>query len=127
MTVRRHGRRLKGLTVLAAVSLIGATWAGPAAAWTGVVEWPTFFRTGPGRHFVVLQELARGMTVDVQSCADKWCMIQVGRVTGYLEQANLGQQPPPSLFPAPAANATGCFDSRRDGFHGGETYRYCPR
>jgi len=42
-------------------------------------------------------------------------------------QANLGQQAPPSMFAAPAANSAVCFDSRRAGYQGGDVFRYCPR
>ncbi len=101
--------------------------AGQASADTGVVTWPTFFRTGPGNHFVVLEELASGKAVEVQSCSDHWCQVQVGRVIGYVEQANLGQQAPPSMFRTPGPQSAGCFDSRRAGYQSGEVFLYCPR
>jgi len=129
MTLSRRGP-WRGSATSLAVMLMGAAWAGPATASPGVIDWPTYFRTGPSKHFVVLQELARGTVVDVQSCADQWCLVQVGRVAGYVDQANLGQQAPPSAYPAPAANATGCFDSRRAGeapYRRDEVFRYCPR
>ncbi len=121
-----YGRWKAGAARTVAI-LIAVACAGPAVAATGVVDWPTFFRTGPGKHFVVLQELARGTVVEVQSCADQWCLVQVGRVAGYVEQANLGQQAPPSVFPAPASGEPGCFDSRRAGYGRGEVLRYCPQ
>ena len=116
-----------GVPSAAAVALMMVAWAGPAAAWTGVVDWPTFFRTGPGKHFVVIQELARGSAVEVQSCSNHWCLVQIGRVAGYVDQFNLNPQAPPSVFAAPAAHAEGCFDSRRAGYQDGEMFRYCPR
>lgn len=117
----------RGAPKLAAAVLMMVAWAGSASAWTGVVDWPTFFRTGPGKQFVVLQELARGSTMEVRSCADQWCLVQIDRVVGYVDQANIGQQAPPSLLMAPAPNAAGCFDSRRAGYQDGETFQYCPR
>lgn len=109
-----------------AAFLLAGAWAVPAAAATCFVQGPSFFRTGPGTRFVVLQELSRGTMVDVQSCAEQWCRVQLGRVTGYVSQVNLGQQAPPSQFPAQPADAAGCFDARRAGHGEGEVFRYCP-
>ena len=66
-------------------------------------------------------------TCNTASCADQWCQVQVGRVAGYVDQANLGQQAPPSLLRVPATDVAGCFDSRRAGYQNGEVFRYCPR
>lgn len=109
------------------VTLLAFGLAGSASADTGVVTWPTFFRTGPGSRFVVLEELARGAAVEVGSCADHWCQVRIGRVVGYVNQANLGQQAPPSRFPPAGPQQAGCFDSRRSGYKGGEVFLYCPR
>ena len=126
MNVRRT-RRLFRCAAWLGATLVAFGSTGPALADTGVVTWPTFFRTGPGNHFVVLEELARGKAVEVRSCADQWCQVRVGRVVGYVDQANLGQQAPPSSFPPSGPLQAGCFDSRRAGYQGGEVLLYCPR
>ncbi len=117
----RSVRPLPGLWTGLAIVLMTS---GPAAATTGIVDWPTYFRTGPGRQFVVLEELSRGRTVDVLGCANQWCRVQIDRVVGYIDQANLADAAEPMLGPQPAA---GCFDSQRSGYGRGEDYRYCPR
>ena len=111
----------------AAATFLVFAWADAASADTGLVTWPTFFRTGPGNHFVVLEELARGTAVEVRSCANRWCQVQIGRAMGYVDQANLGQQAPPSMFPTPGPQQARCFDSRRAGYKNGDVFLYCPR
>lgn len=126
MSVRGRRRRF-GHAAWSAAIFLNLAAAGPAFADTGFITWPTFFRTGPGNHFVVLEELARGKSVEVRSCTDHWCQVQIGRVMGYVDQANLGQQAPPSRFPTPGAQQAGCFDSRRAGYQNGEVFLYCPK
>ena len=122
--VRRPVRQaVRIAVVLAVVGLTRAALADP-----GVVTWPTYFRTGPGDRFVVIEELATGEAVDVQSCTDHWCKVQIAGVPGYVERANLGQTAPPSMFPPPTPQQqAGCFDSRRAGYEDGDVFRYCPR
>ena len=112
-------RHVAGLAALA----VGFA-CGPAWAWSGEVAWPTFYRAGPGRAYVVLDELDRGHRVEVLSCADAWCRIQEGRSVGFVEQAALLAT---AASPARAAPLPGCFESRAEGYAGGEVYRYCPR
>jgi len=98
----------------------------PASGAEQYVTWPTYFRTGPGEHYSVLEELSRGQMVLVQSCDKQWCKVEVGHVPGYLEAANVAAASPPSSFPKPA-DPHACFDSSRAGYPGGDDLRYCPR
>ncbi len=43
-----------------------------ALAAEGRVGWPTYFRTGPGDRYCVLEELLRGTSLDVKECAGEW-------------------------------------------------------
>jgi uncharacterized protein YgiM (DUF1202 family) len=90
------------------------------------VTWPTYFRTGPGEHYSVMEELSRGQSVLVQSCDKQWCKVTVGRVPGYMKAANIAARSPPSSFPA-ATDPSACFTSSRAGYPGGDDLRYCPR
>lgn len=103
----------------------------PAVAFAAVDEgrsvvWPTYLRTGPGRHFAVMQELGRGDPVELRSCAKTWCEVRVGRVFGFVENVNLGAESPPARYVAPRPDAPGCFDSLRAGTSHPERFRYCP-
>ncbi len=117
-------------THIGAIAAACALWTAlpvtPARAWAGVTAWPTFLRTGPGSRFVVIDELLRGTRMDVQSCSDTWCTVQVGRVVGYVAQTDIGRDGATTVF-VPPATAVGCFDSRRAGYRAGEVFRYCPR
>ncbi len=132
----RHGRR-SALAMPVAALLAGIAFIPPAAAWTGMVTWPTYFRTGPGQHFAMLQELSRGMTLDVRSCDGQWCYVQNGSVSGYVVQADVAKPPPvvettrsartaQTTQPTtqPAAN---CFTAQRSGYLDPEILRFCPR
>ena len=106
----------------AAVGVTGSA----AATEPQAVTWPTYFRTGPGRHYTVMQELSRGDSVAVLGCSDRWCRVRIGRVEGYVDEANLAAHPPPAGYAAPA-DTRPCFDSVRAGYGRGQTFRYCPR
>lgn len=89
------------------------------------VLWPTYLRTGPGKDYAVMGELDRGEPVALQSCAGAWCKVRVGRMLGYIENVNLGAEPPPARYATPAADAPGCFDALRAGSSPPERIRYC--
>ncbi len=102
-------------------------WSGPALAWTGEVSWPTFFRSGPDRRYVVLDEMERGQTVEVVSCDGDWCRVIAGKSLGYVEKSALIV---PSAAPRKPGEQTAdpaCFDSNQAGYKKGENFRYCPR
>ncbi len=103
---------------------LAAIWAGPSQAAEGVVGWPTYFRTGPGEQYRVVEELQRGTSVNVQECGDGWCRAQLGRALGYVKRAALGAGGVP---PSQGAAAAGCFESGRAGYLGLQPFRYCPR
>ena len=111
-----------------AVVLIAAAWCGTAQAWTGDVSWPTFYRAGPGRNYTVLDELDRGKTLEVLSCAEGWCKVLNEDSVGYVEQKWILQ---PSSMPhkPQVAGPDGCVQSRvtGSGYKGGLEYRFCPR
>ena len=96
--------------------------ATPGGAATGQVDWPTFFRAGPGRDRVVLDELQRGAFLDVQSCDGQWCAGRYGGKAGYVERAALHDAKPPEQ---PVRPSSDCFESKRSGYAGGEMFRYC--
>ena len=109
----------------AALALVG--WCGPAFAWTGEVSWPTFYRAGPDKQYAVLEELSRGVTLEVLSCENDWCQVRNGRTLGFVERAALlapGAMPEKPVVP-PASAA--CFESRQTGYRAGELFRYCSR
>ncbi len=76
----------------------------------------------------MLDEVERGVVVEVLSCDDAWCRVQFGGTFGYLEKAVLivaGSMPDkPAGQPA---NEPACFESRRAGYGKGELLRYCPQ
>ena len=104
-----------------------SAWCGPALAWTGEVGWPTFYRDGPDRRHTVLEELTRGMLVDVLSCDGGWCRVQNGNTLGYVEQSALVQVAAMPAKPPIAPPDAACFDSQQAGYKNGELYRFCPR
>ena len=101
---------------------VATLWSAPAVAWTGTVDWPTFYRAGPDKGYTVLQEMQRGQTVEVLSCQGDWCRVQNGRSIGYIKQAALASPPAPSPSPVRSSD---CFDSRSAGYEKGEVFRYC--
>ena len=106
--------------LLGTAMLLAMATSGVAA--TGQVDWPTFFRAGPGRDRVVLDELQRGAFLDVQSCDGQWCAVRYGGKAGYVEQAALHDGTEPGQPMRPSSD---CFESRRSGYAGGEMFRYC--
>ena len=122
----------------AAIGLVAA-WCLPAPAYPAEradpseVGWPTFYRAGPGRDYVVLDELDRGVRVDVTACAAGWCRVRWENTDGYVEQAALVDpaavpvKPPMPGPPAPAPQ--GCVQSRvtGPGYANGLDYEFCPR
>lgn len=111
--------------VVAALALAG--WCGPALAWTGEVAWPTFYRSGPDKQYKVLEELDRGVMLDVLSCQDGWCQVQNGRTLGFVEQSTLLAPGAVPLKPANPPASAACFESRSTSYDTGETFRYCSR
>ena len=99
-----------------------AAWSAQAWAWPATVTWPTYYRSGPGQAYQVLDEVFRGQTYEVLSCAGGWCQVQEGRSIGYIEQEALAPSDTP---PPPAMKSGDCFDSQSAGFHKGGYYRYC--
>ena len=92
---------------IAALGLAALVPSASAQAAAGRVDWPTFFRVGPSRHYLVVDELFRGTILDVKSCTDQWCQVQYGRVIGYVERAALNVDPfPPSKGRGGAAIAS---------------------
>lgn len=96
--------------------------ATPTVAATGQVNWPTFFRAGPGQDWKVLDELQRGVFLDVQSCDGQWCVVRYGNAVGYVERAALRNG---TMIEQPARPSSDCFESKRSGYAGGELFRYC--
>ena len=111
----------------AAVGL-AALWCLPARADSLEVGWPTFYRAGPGRNYVVLDELDRGVHLDVVACAAGWCRVRWEDTDGYVERAALVDSSAVPLKP-PAAQPQGCVQSRvtGSGYHNGLDYQFCPR
>ena len=68
---------------------LAAAWCHPARANPSEVGWPTFYRAGPGRDYVVLDELDRGIRLDVLACDSGWCRVRWDGTDGYVEQAAL--------------------------------------
>lgn len=106
--------------LLGSAMLLAMATSGVAA--TGQVDWPTFFRAGPGRDWMVLDELQRGAFLDVQSCDGQWCAVRYGDKTGYVERMTLHGAKP---LGQPIRPSSDCFESRRSGYAGGEMFRYC--
>ena len=119
----RVGARWVGC--LAALALAG--WCGPALAWTGEVASPTFYRSGPDKQYKVLEELERGVMLDVLSCQNDWCRVQNGRTVGFVEQSALLAPGAMPVKPASPPASAACFESRLNGYGTGDMYRYCSR
>ena len=111
----------------AAVALAAGWWS-PAQAYPSEVGWPTFYRSGPGRNYVVLDELDRGVHLDVAQCEAGWCRVNWENTTGYVEQTALLN---PAAFPdkPPVPGPQGCVQSRvtGPGYKKGLYYEFCPR
>jgi uncharacterized protein YraI len=118
--VAKRARALCG----AAIGL--AAWCLPARADPSEVAWPTFYRAGPGRNYVVLDELDRGVRLDVTRCAAGWCQARWEDTVGYVEQDALLA---PAAVPAKPPAPQGCVESRvtGSGYHNGLDYAFCPR
>ncbi len=111
-----------------AVAMVAMTaWCGPAWAWTGVISWPTYDRTGPAKTYEVLNELDRGVVVEVLSCDGGWCKVEADRATAYVEQSVIAQQTAATPQPEKQVQSDACFESHETGYRKGETWRYCPR
>ena len=115
------------LAMVAVVGIAALAWSSPARAWTGIVSWPTYDRTGPDKHYRVLNELDRGTTLDVLACENGWCRIQTDRSVGYIEQSAISEPGAMISLPATQAESDGCFTSHETGYGKGENWRYCPR
>ena len=107
---------------------LAVAWCVPAQAYPLEVGWPTFYRAGPGRDYVVLDELDRGIHLDVVACEAGWCRVQWEHSNGYVEQTALVD---PAAVPAkpPVPGPQGCVQSRvtGPGYHKGLYYEFCPR
>ena len=107
--------------------VLASAWAAPAWAWDGKIDTPTFYRAGPGRNYVVLDEMDRGQSVDVIGCTGDWCQVVFEQTTGWVEKAAVVV---PGDIPAqpPVPGPQGCVESRvtGSGYTGGLMYRFCP-
>ena len=105
-----------------------AAWCLPAQSESLEVGWPTFYRAGPGRSYVVLDELDRGVRLDVAQCESGWCRVRWEDTVGYVEQTALVD---PTAVPAkpPTPGPQGCVESRVTGpaYRKGLYYQFCPR
>ena len=110
--------------VIACACAVAALWTGPAWAVEAQVSWPTYFRTGPGEQFTVVEELLRGRALDLQGCSGDWCQAQLGRVVGYVKRDTINAD---SFPPSKQASKAECFESGRAGYLGPQPFRYCPR
>ena len=76
----------------------------------------------------MLDELDRGIRLEVTACAAGWCRGRWEDTDGYVEQAALVD---PSAVPVkpPVARPQGCVRSRvtGSGYHNGLYYEFCPR
>ena len=105
---------------IAVIALVLAT--GPAWAWPGTVDWPTYYRTGPSKQYGVLDELQRGQTFDVLSCEGDWCRVRGAGSEGYIERGALADGAPPALAGKPGD----CIDVRLAGHNvKGQPFRIC--
>ena len=116
------------LLLACGVAVAVAAWFLPAHADPAEVGWPTFYRAGPGRNYVVLDELDRGVRLDVVQCAAGWCRVAWEDTTGYVEQAALADPAAVPLKP-PVPGPQGCVESRvtGSGYKKGLYYEFCPR
>ena len=105
-----------------------AAWCLPARADPSEVRWPTFYRAGPGRNYVVLDELDRGIHLDVVQCAAGWCRVRWEDTDGYVEQSAL-VDPAAVVTKPPVPGPQGCVESRvtGSGYKKGLYYEFCPR
>ena len=102
----------------------------PALAWTGEVTWPTYYRTGPGRQYQVLDEVDRGAQVEVLACQGGWCRVERQRFVGWVEQVNISPPATVPLKPTTPTSTDGCFETLQKGYGSygeGELWRICPR
>lgn len=116
------------LMVGAAVLGLAAGWCAPARADQMEVIWPTFYRAGPSRSYVVLDEVDRGVRLDVLRCEAGWCRVYWENSVGYVEQTSLADPAAVPVKPSAPAPA-GCVQSRvtGSGYRGGLEYEFCPR
>lgn len=108
-------------------ALVSVGWCGPVLAWTGEVSWPTFYRAGPDQQYAVLEELSRGVMLEVLSCEHEWCQVRNGRTVGFVERSALLAPGALPAKPAVPPASAGCFESRQGAYGTGEMFRYCMR
>jgi len=93
-----------GLVAAAIVVLSAAS----AVAEPAVVQSKLNLRAGPGPAFATLAVLPPGTKVNTTKCAEEWCRVTVGRVSGYVSrdflktgaEAYASAAPPPQTAPA---------------------------
>ncbi len=110
--------------MLALAALLGSA-APVESATVDAVTWPTYLRTAPDRHAVVIGELQRGKPVVVEDCTRDWCRVAVDGVQGYLDRRNVAPAAPATDYRA--ADDAQCFGARRAGYGPGQPLEICPR
>jgi uncharacterized protein YraI len=112
---------MQAMPALVAILLLAS--AASAAANQVEARWSGWLRVGPGMQYAVLDEIPAKSKIDVQSCANDWCLVKSGSAHGYVN-ADLVNTPP---APPPPAHILGCVTTQENGYgpHGGEEERFC--
>jgi hypothetical protein len=99
-----------------------------AQSWSGEVSWPTFYRVGPGRNYTVIDELDRGVSLDVLSCSSGWCKVRDDDSIGFVEQKWIQERNAMPPKPQQTVEAD-CVQARitGSGYKGGLEYLFCSR
>jgi hypothetical protein len=93
-----------------------------ARANPGTNAWSTYLRSGPSGAAPVIDELEHDTSLDIKSCAHRWCLVQDGQIEGYIDQDALTL---PRPAPPPGAASGPCFVADQDGYKKPTPTRFC--
>ena len=92
-----------------------------AATSDRAINLTTYLRDGPGLRYRAVDEAQTGELVSVIGCADGWCNVLDGGVTGYVAQSTLVI---PTGAPTPLKNPV-CNVSGESSYHGSSDVLFC--
>lgn len=80
----------------------------------------TYLRDGPGIRYRAVDEAETGTLVSVIGCADGWCKVVEGGVSGYVAQSTLANPTQSAALKNPV-----CIVGPEASYHGSRDVRYC--
>jgi hypothetical protein len=129
MVLEQHMRRhrigfIAFTSVIAAASLATAATTGLNPSAPQRTAWSTYMRSGPGETYPVIDELEHDSLVIVSGCGDRWCRVENGGISGYIDKDALVLPAPPSAS-APPGSAESCFVADQAGYRHPAPTQFC--